>query len=205
MITSDSVVIVSTPLHSPLPPLQRVLFDPLSYLHPRRISLAARLLQPARARAVANELALAIYQLDTNDLPTTSNYQQHLWLHHWWRLPQAAYLLGCHGQKEQLARQGGWLQLPAWARHFAAINLPSALDPPSTSSCTHLALLHAGYSQLLAWSETLPCALAQRLPLLFTPELDRLPPLPARADPLLLTLALQHAQRNPHPLPRDVS
>ncbi|MGL5758798.1 type III secretion apparatus protein OrgA/MxiK [Plesiomonas sp.] len=203
-MTDNRAMIASLSPYSPLPPLQRVLFDPLSYLHPARINLATRLLQPASARAAANELVLAIYQLDTNDMPTISNRQQRLWLNHWWRLPQTAYLLGCHSQKEQLARQGGWLQLPTWARHFAAINIPSALDHPSNARCTQLTLLHAGYSQLLAWSETLPYALAQRLPLLFTPELDRLSPLPARADPLLLTLALQHAQRNPQPLPRNI-
>jgi|MedtruStandDraft_1076414.scaffolds.fasta_scaffold01553_6 type III secretion system OrgA/MxiK family protein len=174
--------------------LQRVLFDPLSYLHPQRVQIPASLTVHPAARAAANEILLHAYQLEVH-CPTLSP-QERQWVHHWDHLPQAAYLIGCHTLRADLAWGGASLNLPAWVHSFTAIDLP--VTRPAVQSVTgHGILLKTGYSRLLAWASKLPEPLAQRLPLLFPPDIDSVALQPA-TDPLILTLALQHAQRYPN-------
>ncbi|WP_157654660.1 type III secretion apparatus protein OrgA/MxiK [Burkholderia ubonensis] len=181
------------------PGLRRVLFDPLSYLHPRRLSLPASFTGQPAARAAANELLLAAYQLrnDCTDVELDAMARQ--LLRHWMRLPQAAYLIGCHARRSQLAWRGAMLSLPQWARAFATIDLPTDAASKQQPPC-HDELLRAGYARLRCWRERLPLPLAQRFPLLFSPHVDAAPTEPG-ADPTILTLALQYAQRHPHTPP----
>lgn len=183
------------------PALLRVLFDPLSYLHPRRLSLPPALTESAAARAAANELLLGAYRLDSDCVDLELDALARQWLRHWQRLPQVAYLIGCHSLRAGLAWRGGLLTLPEWAHTFSAIALPTDAAPPQPIP-GHDALLRAGYARLQAWRERLPLPLAQRLPLLFPSHVDTVEPAPG-ADPLILTLALQHAQRHPHTPPAD--
>ncbi|AUH51349.1 type III secretion apparatus protein OrgA/MxiK [Chromobacterium sp. ATCC 53434] len=180
------------------PALRAILFDPLGYLHPRRLRLPPALIGPGQ-RAAVNDLLIAGYRLDT-DWPATASLDAGPWLRHWRRLPQIAYLMGCHAKRAALGWQGGLLRLPDWARPFAALPLPSDAAAPG-APLSHLCLLRAGYGQLLAWGGDMPPALRQRLPLLFPPELDVEAAAATVPDPLLLTLAIQYAQRHPHTPP----
>lgn len=50
----------------PLPIIwQKVIFDPLSYIHPQRLQIASEMIVKPAARAAANELILAAWQLKT--------------------------------------------------------------------------------------------------------------------------------------------
>ncbi|WP_157644846.1 type III secretion apparatus protein OrgA/MxiK [Burkholderia ubonensis] len=178
------------------PGLRRVLFDPLSYLHPRRLSLPVSFTGQPAARAAANELLLAAYQLRNDCTDAELDAMARQLLRHWMRLPQAAYLIGCHARRSQLAWRGAMLSLPQWARAFATIDLPTDAASKQQPPC-HDELLRAGYARLRCWRERLPLPLAQRFPLLFSPHVDAAPTEPG-ADPTILTLALQYAQRHPH-------
>lgn len=181
--------------------LQRVLFDPLSYLHPQRVRFPENLTALPAARAAANELLLAAFRLEVHRLDLTLLARE--WVRHWYRLPQTAYLIGCHALRAELAWEGGLLKLPVWASHFTSIALPTDAAPCLQNiDIDNNVLMKTGYARLQAWGARLPKPLAQRFPLLFPPHIDTAPPQPA-ADPLILTLALQHAQRNPNTLPTD--
>ncbi|MEJ8674085.1 type III secretion apparatus protein OrgA/MxiK [Chromobacterium amazonense] len=181
--------------------LQRVLFDPLSYLHPGRLSLTASLTEPATARAAVNSLLLAVFKMEHNCDDSLLDSLARQWLRHWLRLPQTAYLIGCHFLRADLAWRAGQLALPEWAHAFSTIALPTEAAPRQAAP-SHNAILRAGYARLLPWRARLPTPLAQRLPLLFPPHVDTVTAQQG-ADPLILTLALQHAQRHPHALPTD--
>ncbi|WP_199154773.1 type III secretion apparatus protein OrgA/MxiK [Chromobacterium sp. ASV23] len=181
--------------------LQRVLFDPLAYLHPRRLLLPVDLTEQAAARSAVNSLLISVFQMrhDCDDAQLDPLARQ--WLRHWHRLPQTAYLIGCHALRADLAWRAGQLILPEWALTFTTIALPT--EAASRQNIPgHDAILRAGYGRLQPWRARLPVPLAQRLPLLFPPHVDSVASQQG-ADPLILTLALQHAQRHTHPIPAD--
>ncbi|PRP71107.1 hypothetical protein BUE93_08495 [Chromobacterium amazonense] len=181
--------------------LLHVLFDPLSYLHPRRLSLPVALTASQQSRAAANELLLAAYQLSSDCGSLEMDAVTRQWLLHWRRLPQIAYLIGCHSLRANLTWRGGLLTLPEWAYTFITIDLPT--DPaPAQPIFSHDMLLSAGYARLQAGRKRLPLPLAQRLPLLFPPHVDTVEATTG-ADPLIFALALQHAQRYSAAPPSD--
>ncbi|HID7510660.1 TPA: type III secretion apparatus protein OrgA/MxiK [Enterobacter hormaechei] len=174
--------------------LQRVLFDPLSYLHPQRVQIPASLTASSAARAAVNELLIRTYRLEIRCADLSPLARQ--WVRHWGHLPHTAYLIGCHTLRAELAWGGESLNLSAWVHPFTAIELP-ATRPAGRHVTSHDMLLKTGYSRLQAWASQLPEPLAQRFPLLFPSDIDTAALQPA-ADPLILTLALQHAQRYPN-------
>lgn len=174
--------------------LQRILFDPLSYLHPQRVQIPTNLTANPAARVVVNEILLRAFRLENYCADPTPLARQ--WIYHWHHLPQTAYLIGCHTLRAELAWSGWSLNLPIWANDFTAIALPAVVSRGQVIP-SHDLLLKTGYARLQAWTLRLPKPLAQRFPLLFPSYIDTAAPQPA-ADILLLTLALQHAQRYPN-------
>ena len=166
--------------------LQRVIYDPLSYIHPERIRIVPELIAQPAQRAAVNELLIRARRLDI--CSTESCYVlreplvQHL-LCQWDLLVQVAFLLGCSARRGELAWQGKLLRLPEWARLFLQASLP-------------VTILCTGYSLLQGSIRHLPQFLTQRVSLLFPPQAEcalSSPPV----DPLMLLLTLQHAQKYP--------
>lgn len=184
----------------PLPIIwQKIIFDPLSYIHPQRLQIASEMIVKPAARAAANELILAAWQLKTGEKESIQNSLTQLWLRQWYRLPQVAYLLGCHKLRADLARQGALLGLPDWAQTFLAMNQGTSLSVCGKAP-NHRFLLSVGYAQLNALSEFLPESLAQRFPLLFPLFIKEASKQDAVQMSILL-LALQYAQKYPNFIP----
>ncbi|ECG8591054.1 oxygen-regulated invasion protein OrgA [Salmonella enterica subsp. salamae] len=178
---------------------QKIIFDPLSYIHPQRLQIASEMIARPAARAAANELILAALRLKIEKEEIIGNSLTQLWLRQWHRLPQIAYLLGCHTFRADLARQGVLLSLPDWAQAFLAMNQGTSLSVCNKAP-NHRFLLGVGYAQLSALNNGLPESLAQRFPLLFPPFIEDA----AKQDAVemsILLLALQHAQKYPNPVP----
>ncbi|AXD36119.1 oxygen-regulated invasion protein OrgA [Salmonella enterica subsp. enterica serovar Muenchen] len=175
--------------------LQQVVCDPLSYIHPDRTGIAPELIARPAQRAAVNELLIRAGRLDT--CPGDSRHvlrepvAQHV-LCQWDFLVQAAFLLGCSARRGELAWQGKLLRLPEWARLFLQVSLPVTVP----SGIPQGGLLCTGYSLLQGSIRHLPRFLTQRVSLLFPPQAECAPPSPP-VDPLMLLLALQHAQRYP--------
>lgn len=180
--------------------LQRVLFDPLSYLHPQRLRLPSNLTACSTAREAVNDLLLIALRLEVEVGPVELTPLAKQWIYHWYRLPQTAYLIGCHYQRAELAWKGGLFSLPTWAGSFAALNLSTQVAKSAEHVVSHRELMKTGYAHLQLWNKQLPKALAQRLPLLFPTYVDTVTAQSA-VDPLILTLALQHAQIYPNTPP----
>ncbi|TFZ48660.1 type III secretion apparatus protein OrgA/MxiK [Serratia proteamaculans] len=182
--------------------LQRVLFDPLLYLHPQRVQIPEDLASCSAERAAVNELLLGAFRLEAGHIDLSPLARQ--WVRHWHRLPQVAYLIGCHSLRAELAWKGGLLNLPSWAITFTAIDLPTKVSLNQSANIQsvpgHEALMATGYARLRLWRSQLPEPLRQRFPLLFAPYVDSAAPQPA-ADSLILTLALQHAEKYPNSPP----
>ncbi|WP_435954199.1 type III secretion apparatus protein OrgA/MxiK [Dryocola sp. BD626] len=178
---------------------KRVLFDPLFYLHPQRMPIPARLTNTLQARGAVNDLLIDVYQLSVDAIDTDSDPLTRQWLTHWTRFPQVAYLLGCQMLRGELVRHGALLALPAWARGFLSVNLTQS-ESVQIDTFSHAVPLNLGFSCLQPWSNRLPAPLAQRFPLLFPSGVDDVNAR-APADSLILTLALQHAQKYPNSPP----
>lgn len=178
--------------------LQRIRFDPLSYLHPQRVQIPARLINTPTARTAVNDILLRSYALDWQPFQLDALAKQ--WIHHWYRLPHVAYLIGCHSLRADLAWKGNSCKLPHWANNFMRLTLPTEIST-GHKVIGDTELLTAGYTRLHPWVTRLPQPLAQRFPLQFPAAIemainDTAPQ--AEADPLILTLALQYAERYPN-------
>ncbi|HCZ4708595.1 TPA: oxygen-regulated invasion protein OrgA [Salmonella enterica subsp. enterica serovar Saintpaul str. CFSAN004144] len=186
--------------------LHQVVFDPLSYIHPQRTGIVPALITRPAERAAVNELLIRVGQLDTHIGESHHLLQdpvvQHL-LRQWDLLVQTAFLLGCRARRGELAWQGKLLRLPEWARLFLQINLP-VTAPFGIPKSVHGGLLCTGYSLLLGSFSHFPRFLTQRVSLLFPPQAESAQ-LFSPVDPLMLLLALQHAQRYPDKLFSSVS
>lgn len=184
--------------------LQRVMFDPLSYIHPLRFQAPPYLVGNASERAAVNELLIEAFQLEIDHINIGIDSLTRRWLRQWYQLPQVAYLIGCYSQRGNLAWQGGILELPKWSQNFINIELPN-----KTSTCqmilSHSDLLQIGYTQLELWSSQLPEPLSQRYTLMFPPRVETKLAVQQTTDLLILTLALQYAQKYPNKLPTDTN
>ncbi|HEY0210464.1 type III secretion apparatus protein OrgA/MxiK [Acerihabitans sp.] len=177
-------------------PLDGILYDPLSWLHPRRLSLPPAL-SGARARSIVNGMIIQAHDWSVDCPPCAVDGPTALFIRHWRRLPQAALLIAAQRHRASLARQGRLLLLPPWVRQFAGLAIVDSLavgDAPVMPAT----LIAWGRGELLAFGEQLPLAIRQRISLLFSPELDRESggepkPVPSR---LLIKLALQHAEKH---------
>ncbi|WP_410012216.1 type III secretion apparatus protein OrgA/MxiK [Sodalis sp. C49] len=176
-------------------PLDAILYDPLSWLHPRRLPLPPAL-NGARARSIINGILIQAHDWSVDCPPAAVDGPAALFIRHWRLMPQAALLIAAQRHRASLARQGGLLQLPSWVRQFAGLAIVDSYgdDMPVAIPA---ALIARGRGELLAFGAQLPLAIRQRISLLFSPELDRETggePRPA-PSPLLIKLAFQHAEK----------
>ena len=168
--------------------LRRVLYDPVSYLHPQRRP-------PQHPRG--NDWLVAAHGLQLS-CPTLSWYARR-WVGHWLLLPQVALALGCQLERDALGWGGAWLGLPGWARNFALLDPGHPPSAPSRPQHPADPLL-SGYRLLLGHAlQQLPPPLLQRLPLLFPPRCDGVAVAPQPLQTLWFDLALLHAQNHPDP------
>jgi type III secretion system OrgA/MxiK family protein len=181
--------------------LQPIMFNPLSYLHKQRLPLCSAQ-TTLQQKSVINDLLIAHYQLCiTWTPPTPMPPILFTLLEHWYRLPQVAYLLGCHTLRATLCWRDEWRRLPAWAQRFALIPAASSAIPTQRGTLTQNRILQAGYQLLTATYDPLPIPLASRLALMF-PEKSSEQTMPmSQANFLLVKLALHYAQTYPHALP----
>lgn len=178
--------------------VQRLMFDPVSYIHPQRFQLPAYLALP-RQRAIINQWLLQQYSLavETSEMIKLSKQTQ-LLLQHWSQLPQIAFLLACQRLRAELARGGLLFKLPAWAKQFALLPLRDSAASGLSIKLSTVKIMAVGLSELLSWENDLPLWLRQRLLLLFSTESETLVHtasyVSASPDLALFLLAAQHAK-----------
>lgn len=182
-----------------LAPLERVMFDPVSWIHPEHFVPPAVLDSP-RQRSALNGMLIAAYGLITERPNLARNALAAQFVEGWHLLPQVALLIACQRHRATLAWRGWGATLPEWLRQFSAPEIVGSFAPRQVPLTGPAQLLAWGKHELMAFEACLPESLSQRLSLLFSPmagadePYDSCRPLPSR---LLLKLAFQHAKRNP--------
>ncbi|BBP75564.1 protein OrgA [Pseudomonas gingeri NCPPB 3146 = LMG 5327] len=177
--------------------LRQILWQPLDYLHARRLTLPEAL-AGTTVREVLNRMLLE--DLERPASCSLSSPLAALWVREWRRLPHIARLIGAQRLWPELARGARMGLLSASVRDFARCAIGPRLvvewlpDSPVLQQVDSI-----GLAQLLAFEGALPTALRERLLLQF-PEavVDGLARLPVFSpDPALFFLAVQHARRHP--------
>ena len=180
--------------------LQVILAEPLSYLHPQRLSLPAGFDgAPARKRLNGILVEGLALQAPCPSTPLTAVAAQ--WVRHWRRLPYVARLMGAYRLMPELARGAALSCLPIPVRRFAGYSqgarsgLPIERVPVSAQQVEA-----AGLNALWSWHQQVPAILLQRLVLQFPEPVVRLHeqwPV-TEPDTALFFLAVQHARRYPN-------
>jgi type III secretion system OrgA/MxiK family protein len=181
--------------------LQKILGEPLGYLHPQRLIVPAEF-EGVEAQNVLNRIVLEGLepQGPWPSMPMTGVVKQ--WVRHWRHLPNIALLMGASRLMPDLARGAALRWLPVSVRRFASCALAARGDLLIKSSSDSLEQVEAaGLNALWSWHAQVPSMLLERLALQFTEPVVRLHrqwPV-KKPDPILFFLAVQHARL--HPLP----
>jgi type III secretion system OrgA/MxiK family protein len=181
--------------------LQRILAEPLDYLHVERLRIPAGF-EGAEARRALNQIVLEGLASEgpwpAAPLGTVADH----WVQQWHQLPYIASLMGAWRLFPDLARGGALQQLPASLRRFASCSVGARVGlPVEPSSLSMRQVEAAGFNALCGWSEHIPTLLLERLSLQFAPQvvdLHRQWPV-AEPDAALFFLAVQHARLHPNP------
>lgn len=173
----------------------QVLYDPISWIHRQRFFLP-KMMDNSRCRNILNGMIFDYYKL--NMLEVNNNCRlEHMFIVNWQRLHTASFLLCCMRNRSQLARQGGMMALPKFARQFAMLDLPGASLATTDKVGIDDLWLRSG-AELLCFRSLLSEGIACRLPLLFSTESVVYAEKSTMITPVVfsLKLALQHVVRN---------
>lgn len=185
-------------IHSSVTQWQRIIYDPLSWIDPSRITVPGAFMN-GLCRAVINEAILNELALVTEDRGKATHGLVRLFIDEWFRLRQVAMLMACQRHRANLASSGLLSTLPFSIKKFIRLPLLSSRFCQGERLLTIEDLQHSALQELLAFGPELPLTIKQRLPLLFPrfyegTENAISPPL---AESGLFILAVQHAKQNP--------
>jgi type III secretion system OrgA/MxiK family protein len=181
--------------------LQKILVEPLDYLHPQRFAVPVGF-EGAEARNLLNRILLEglQWQGPWPSMPLTGVAKQ--WVRHWRQLPYIASLMGAYRLMPDLARGAALLCLPVPVRRFAGYHLGDRGGLPIECSPVSVEQVQAaGLNALWSWHEQLSPMLLERLILQFCEPVVRLHRQWPVAEPnsTLFFLAVQHARLHPNP------
>lgn len=179
-------------------PLDTILFNPLSWMHPQRLTLK-RGFDGIAQRSIINDMIIWAHGWSTERPVLAETGLAEHFIHQWEHLPQVALLIACQRHRAALSRQGRIMSLPAWVRRFAQLDIVDSAAPLSLMPWEPLTLIAWGKDELAACGQQLPEALRQRISLLFPLHMDRDDAASRQIspNPLLIKLAFQHAKRDP--------
>lgn len=181
--------------------LQRILTEPLGYLHPQRLVVPAGF-EGIEARSLLNRIVLEGLQMQGPWPSTALTGVAKQWVRHWRQLPYIALLMGAYRLKPGLARGGALRCLPMAVRRFANYRLGPRSELWMENSAVSVERVEAaGLNALWSWHGQVPPFLLERLALQFTEPVVRLQrqwPV-TKPDPTLFFLAVQHARLYPLP------
>ncbi|AKM45455.1 hypothetical protein NL30_37225 [Burkholderia contaminans] len=183
--------------------VERILFDPVSYIHPARVKLSDWAAS-AGMRAAVNDIIIEAYGLSVVLRPALTSAERAL-IETWSQLADVCELVGAQLLRADLAWAGRQLQLPHRIRRFVA----ASAGQPTRSGVAHRRALQTsgieyvqavGIEHVMAWQQASSPALRQRVTLMFAPEIDVLTPgvPPSRsADIFAIHRAVQYAKNHP--------
>ncbi|MNU48659.1 Oxygen-regulated invasion protein OrgA [compost metagenome] len=186
---------------SPAECLQGILENPLSYLHPQRLSIPAEFDGP-EARRLLEQMLLEGLELQGPWPATPLTGVASQWVRHWRQLPYIARLMGAYRLMPDLAQGATLLRLPLPLRQFAGYRVGGRNGPPIECSPVSVEQVEAaGLNALWSWHKQVPPVLLERLTLQFSePVVRQHRQWPVtEPDTALFFLAVQHARLYPNP------
>ncbi|CNF34460.1 hypothetical protein [Yersinia kristensenii] len=175
--------------------MQKIIYDPLSWIHPQRFSVPSEFVTP-RCRSILNDMVLAHYELSTDALNVEDEKERYL-VCHWHLIPQVAWMAVCQRYKASLFRYGLWGKLDSAIQRFALFDIyDTHYEHPSVFSLDELGLLAKHEISLFACSVSQ--GLKQRIPLLFPESREEgdIALYPTECNDLVMRIAVQYAKRN---------
>lgn len=178
-------------------PLDRILFDPVAWIHPQQITIPAMFRQ-GRSRSVINEVLRSKFQLPEPEAVPQEQGLTRFFIRHWPHLAQAAFLLCCQRYRATLMRQGLYGRLPATVRQFMTLDLLPSCSLSQEAIIGREELTARMAYELSGFEQQIAAPLRPCLALLFPAQksLQRDARSVPAVDLLTLKLAIQHAQRN---------
>ncbi|TKI02800.1 type III secretion apparatus protein OrgA/MxiK [Martelella alba] len=178
-------------------PLDSLLFDPLSWMHPRCL-LRREGFDGVRSRALINGMIIRAYGWSVERPVLTADRLMPYFVGLWRYLPHVALLIAAQRHRAVLSRRGRLRALPGWVRQFAERDIVASAAISVGAADGADILLEWGKNELIAYGEQLPLPIRQRIPLAFPPDMARESAAGPPADPcpLLIRLAFQHAKRH---------
>lgn len=174
---------------------QRILFDPLSWIHPQRFTLPQGF-SSSGCRRVLNDILLVNFDLPIGELDFSNQKERYL-ARHWHLIADAAFMVNCQRYKASLLQQGLWWKLDSATRQFASLEWPGV--PVSSEQSVTLEQLRAmALQDAEDFAGTVSVVMKSRLPLLFPCAKEAGVGMNSRANDngLMMTMAIQHAKRN---------
>ncbi|MCW2488548.1 hypothetical protein J5069_21825 [Candidatus Symbiopectobacterium sp. NZEC127] len=172
-----------------------VIYNPVSWIHPKRFSLPPGFSTPGCQRII-NDILIENFSLSVEPLDLDNEREQYL-ATHWHLLPKAAFMVACQRHKSTLFQCGIWWKLEKSVRQFSLLNfLDNKQVDASAYSLEQYAL--CAKREIDLFSSSVSTVIRERLPLLFPPDDDsgNAPPLLTGDNELVMRMAIQHVQRS---------
>lgn len=172
---------------------QRILYDPVSWIHPHRFP-AIENLSSVRCQSVLNDILLEGFKLSTDCVDLNNSRERYI-ISHWALLPGAALMAACHRHRAKLARSGLIAKLDKVTQQFALSCLTES-ESQGHERLTAQELVRLACQEAMAFSCSLSVSIRERVPLLFSssPTISH-SAVYSENDELLLRMAIQHAKR----------
>ncbi|MCJ8653029.1 type III secretion apparatus protein OrgA/MxiK, partial [Escherichia coli] len=154
--------------------LRKIIYDPISYIHPQRVSLNnARISNPV-LRSITNEMILLQYNLSVEHFSLNSSLIYYI--NNWKLFPLICLLSGCHFYRERFAERGFFYKIPEVLRNYLSaipveINEKARYKPGIVN---YQNIITCGFSTLLPYVRQQPLAMQQRFNLLFPDFVDHI-------------------------------
>ena len=159
--------------------LRKIIYDPISYIHPQRVSLNNTPINNPVLRSITNEMILLQYNLSVEHFNLNSSLIYYI--NNWNLLPLICLLSGCHFYRERFAERGFFYKVPDVLRDYLSaipleINEKARYKP---GIANYHNIITCGFSTLLPYIRQQPLAMQQRFNLLFPDFVDHIQsPLP---------------------------
>lgn len=151
----------------------RIMYDPISYIHKKRLALNEQITLTTENRRVLNRLIIKNFDLSSDDSPQwgTNRY----WLDNWYVIPEIIMLLGCLALREHLIWKGQINKFPEWCQEGVR-RLPFRDEHSARSTDLRLVteqnVIEEGFSRVKKHINQLPLSLRQRVNLLFPADIN---------------------------------
>lgn len=175
--------------------MQRIIYDPISWIHPQRFSIPAKF-SSSRCRSILNDMLFSHYSLAPGMFDFDNSNERYL-MCHWSIIPQAAFMAVCQRYRASLAYYGQLVSLDSVTRQFAMLDLVDSSDEYRMKVSLESLWILAS-EEINSLSHSVSQQMRSRLPLLFPdyPRDQNFPLFQSKGSELLLRMAIQHAKRS---------